>query len=42
MENVAYATVCATGFTVPDDPGALTLEVGTTEVDSKNKNKPYT
>ena len=38
MSNAAYATVCATAFTVPADPVALTLEAVTTAVDSNNKN----
>ena len=42
IENAAYATVCATAFTVPVDPGALTIEVITTAVDSKNQNRTYT
>ena len=42
MSNEAYATVCATEFTVPADPGALTLEAGTTSVDSNNQNRAYT
>ena len=42
MENAAYATVCATAFTVPSDPGALTIEVGTTAVESNNQKRAYT
>ena len=42
MSNAVYATVCATSFTVPEDPGTLTLEAGTTAVDSNNQNKAHT
>ena len=42
MENSAYETVCATAFTVPADPGALTIEASTTAVDSNNQNRAYT
>ena len=42
MENTAYAKVCATAFTVPADPGSLTIEAGTTAVDSNNQNRTYT
>ena len=42
MSNAAYATVCATAFTVPADPGAFTLEAGTTAVDSNNQNIAHT
>ena len=34
--------MCATAFTVPADPGAFTLEAGTTSVDSNNQNRAYT
>ena len=40
--NAAYATVCATAFAVPADPGALTIETGTSEVDINNQNRTYT
>ena len=33
--------MCATAFTVPDDPGALTIEAGTTAVDYNNQNRTY-
>ena len=39
MSNAAYATVCDTELTVPADTGSLTLEAGTTAVDSNNKNR---
>ena len=42
MSNAAYAIVCDTAFTVPEDPGTLTLEAGTTAVDSNNKNRAHT
>ena len=42
MANAAYSTVCATTFTVPADPGALTIEAGTTAVDSNHQNRTYT
>ena len=42
MTNAAYATVCDTASTVPADPVSLTLEAGTTSVDSNNQNRSYT
>ena len=41
IANAAYVTVCATAFTVPDDPGALTLEGVTTELDYNNQIRSY-
>ena len=38
---MAYATVCDTVLTVPLDPGALTLEMGTTAVDLNNQNRVH-
>ena len=42
MSNAAYATVCATEFTVPEDPGELELEADTTAVYSNNQNRAHT
>ena len=42
MSNADYAIVCATAFTVPADPGAFTLEAGTTGVYSNNQNRAHT
>ena len=42
MANAAYETVCATAFTVPADPGVLTIYVVTTAVDSNKQNRTYT
>ena len=42
MANAAYATVCATDFTVTAGPGALTIEARTSAVDSNNQNRTYT
>ena len=42
MSNAAYATVFATAFTVLEDPVALTIEAGTTTVDSYNQNRAHT
>ena len=42
MANSAYATFCTTAFTVPADPGSLTIDAGTTAVDYKNQNRTYT
>ena len=42
MSNEAYVTVCAAEFTVPADPGVLTLEMSTTAVDSNNQTRAHT